>query len=97
MTIEEAIMHCEEVAGRCTANRCECAADHLQLKAWLQELVELRKRENVRSDLQGEYEAELIANKITADEKSKRSGNVSYDWGHLKHAALKGIKKALNE
>lgn len=73
MTIEEAIMHCEEVAGRCTANQCECAADHLQLKAWLEELVELRKRENVRSGLQCEYEAELIANKIMKDEESKHS------------------------
>lgn len=58
MTIDEAIRHCEEVAEnyRCerddaadindvgTASDCQqCANDHEQLAAWLQELKEAKK------------------------------------------------------
>lgn len=43
MTLDEAIAHCYEVAGGCDA----CAAEHLQLAHWLEELKHLRK-ESVR-------------------------------------------------
>ena len=51
MKIEEAIKHCEEVAESCTENQCACREEHLQLKAWLEELVSLRSAMN-RKDLQ---------------------------------------------
>ena len=40
MTLNEAIMHCQDVAENCDNE--QCAADHLQLANWLQELKELR-------------------------------------------------------
>lgn len=39
MNIQEAIKHCEEVASKCGSEGC--AADHLQLKAWLLQAQDL--------------------------------------------------------
>ena len=40
MTLDEAILHAEEVADRCdvTDGDCKCAAEHRQLAEWLREL-----------------------------------------------------------
>ena len=40
--IEEAITHIEEVVLTCND---ECKIEHLQLKDWLLELIELRKKQ----------------------------------------------------
>lgn len=44
MTLQEAIDHCKEVAaGGTEQGKCaECAADHLQLAGWLEELQQYR-------------------------------------------------------
>jgi len=46
MTLEEAIMHAEEVACSLeTKDKCDkCAAEHRQLAEWLKELKELRNK-----------------------------------------------------
>jgi hypothetical protein len=41
ITLDEAIIHCQEVADTCTNK--ECANDHMQLKLWLSELKERRE------------------------------------------------------
>ena len=41
MTLDEAIIHCQEVADTCTNKKC--ANDHMQLKLWLSELKERRE------------------------------------------------------
>jgi len=52
MTIDEAIEHCKEVACDCKAGD-GCAAQHLQLAAWLSELKELRtKYQYAMADIQ---------------------------------------------
>ena len=45
MTLEEAIIHTEEVADRCavTDGNRQCEDEHRQLAAWLRELQERRK------------------------------------------------------
>ena len=45
MTIEEAIIHCEEVADRCavTDGNRECEDNHRQLAEWLKELKKYRE------------------------------------------------------
>lgn len=40
MTLEEAIVHCEEIALGCENK--ECALDHAQLAEWLKELKVLK-------------------------------------------------------
>jgi len=50
MTLDEAILHCEEVADRCavTDGNRKCEADHRQLAEWLRELKMYREKgENV--------------------------------------------------
>lgn len=44
MEIDEAITHCKDVSKRCD----ECGKEHLQLAAWLMELKDLRKKDNMR-------------------------------------------------
>lgn len=48
MTLEEAIMHAEEVACSLeTKDKCnKCAAEHRQLAEWLKELKELKELRN---------------------------------------------------
>ena len=41
MTLDEAIVHAREVAAQLGC--CECAAEHIQLAEWLEELRELCK------------------------------------------------------
>lgn len=41
MTLDEAIIHAREVAAQLGC--CECAAEHIQLAEWLEELRERRK------------------------------------------------------
>lgn len=45
MTLEEAILHCEEVADRCavTDGNRKCEIEHRQLAEWLRELKKLRE------------------------------------------------------
>lgn len=45
MTLEEAILHCEEVADRCdvTDGNRKCATEHRQLAEWLKELKTRRE------------------------------------------------------
>ena len=47
MTIDEAILYCEEVADRCdvTDGNRQCADDHRQLAEWLRELKKRRVKE----------------------------------------------------
>lgn len=47
MTLDEAIIHAEEVADRCevTDGDCKCAAEHRQLAEWLKELKERRMKD----------------------------------------------------
>ena len=47
MTLDEAIIHAEEVADRCdvTDGDRACAEAHRQLAEWLKELKELRKKD----------------------------------------------------
>ena len=49
MTLEEAIIHTEEVADRCavTDGNRQCEAEHKQLAAWLRELQERRKEPEI--------------------------------------------------
>lgn len=46
MTLDEAIIHCEEIADRCavTDGNAMCEADHRQLAEWLRELKKLRQK-----------------------------------------------------
>lgn len=46
MTLDEAILHCEEVAERCaiTDDNRKCEIEHRQLAEWLRELKKLRKQ-----------------------------------------------------
>ena len=48
MTLEEAIIHAEEVVDRCevTDGDRACAEEHRQLAEWLRELKERRKSDN---------------------------------------------------
>lgn len=47
MTLKEAIVHCHQVVASAKDGECyKCAADHLQLAKWLEELVELRQTSN---------------------------------------------------
>ena len=48
MTIEQAIIHAEEVADRCavTDGNRQCEDEHRQLAAWLRELQERRQKDN---------------------------------------------------
>lgn len=52
MTLEEAILHCEEVADRCatTDGNCKCEMEHRQLAEWLMELKKLREQMGRKSD-----------------------------------------------
>lgn len=45
MTLDEAIIHCEEVADRCavTDGNRECEDNHRQLAEWLKELKQYRE------------------------------------------------------
>lgn len=45
MTLDEAILHCEEVADRCaiTDGNRKCEEEHRQLAEWLKELKKLRE------------------------------------------------------
>lgn len=43
MTLDEAIRHCEEVSASCNDNKC--GLEHNQLKEWLIELKEYRKKD----------------------------------------------------
>ena len=45
MTLEEAILHCDEVADRCavTDGNRKCEIEHRQLAEWLRELKKLRE------------------------------------------------------
>ena len=45
MTLEEAIIHAEEIADRCAATdgNIKCEMEHRQLAEWLKELSERRK------------------------------------------------------
>ena len=47
MTLEEAILHCEEVADRCAVTDGDrlCEDNHRQLAEWLQELKKRRAQE----------------------------------------------------
>ena len=52
MTIDEAIIHCEEVATRKLKNennaKCvQCGEEHVQLAKWLKELKDYKSREDV--------------------------------------------------
>ena len=49
MTLEEAIIHAEEVVDRCevTDGDRACAAEHRQLAKWLKELSERRKQPEI--------------------------------------------------
>lgn len=52
MTIDEAIIHCEEVAIQKLKNgnnaKCvQCGEEHVQLAKWLKELNDYKSRENV--------------------------------------------------
>ena len=49
MTIEQAIIHAEEVADRCavTDGNRQCEDEHRQLAAWLRELQERRKEPKI--------------------------------------------------
>lgn len=40
MTLDEAILHCEEVSK---ISNCKCANEHKQLKEWLMELKKLKE------------------------------------------------------
>lgn len=51
MTIDEAIIHCEEVATRKLKNennaKCvQCGEEHVQLAKWLKELKDYKSRES---------------------------------------------------
>ena len=47
MTLDEAIIHAEEVADRCdvTDGDSKCSVEHRQLAEWLKELKTLRKQD----------------------------------------------------
>lgn len=54
MTIDEAIIHCEEVAIRKLKNennaKCvQCGEEHVQLAKWLKELKDYKSREDLVS------------------------------------------------
>ena len=51
MTLDEAILHAEEVADRCalTDGNIQCENDHRQLAEWLKELKDWRSGKIVRT------------------------------------------------
>ena len=58
MTIDEAILYCEEVADRCdvTDGNRQCADDHRQLAEWLRELKAYRgKNESSQNVPNGDF------------------------------------------
>ena len=44
MTLDEAIIHAREVAAQLGC--CECAAEHIQLAEWLEELKQRREEKH---------------------------------------------------
>ena len=61
MTLDEAIAHAKEVAGRlgasCNCEAGECSVQHQQLAGWLQELKDLREsRAQMETDLPDEHD-----------------------------------------
>ena len=83
MRIEDAILHCEEVAERC--HLPGCAADHRQLAEWLKELK--HRREN---SLDGHYEKPGVDDK---NPKRYLCGNcgtaVSGVWRYCQHCGVR--------
>ena len=60
MTIDEAIIHCEEVAIRKlkngnNANCVQCGEEHIQLAKWLKELRDYKSREDVVPVVHGKW------------------------------------------
>ena len=47
LSLEEAIEHCYKKARELPANECECANEHFQLAAWLEELKARRAGEYI--------------------------------------------------
>ncbi len=83
MTIDEAILHAEEVAERheeikrikaVTSEECKCAAEHRQLAEWLKELKKLRQKDAQIKDAISECKMQ----KLAQDEIS------SFEYGVLK-------------
>lgn len=64
MTLEEAIIHCEEVADRCdvTDGNIKCANEHRQLAGWLRDYKRLLKeRESCEDAVSREDVLDVIA------------------------------------
>ena len=62
MTLEEAIIHAEEVVDRCevTDGDRACAAEHRQLAEWLRELQETRKERDYWQEKAHSYEQTIF-------------------------------------
>ena len=70
MNIDEAIKHCEEIAG----NRCDaCGAEHNQLAKWLKELKSQQQEiDKLKDTIKGNY---AIVKALTAD-KNEHQGRI---------------------
>ena len=47
MTLDEAILHCDDVSRECTNS--QCSLDHIQLREWLIELKQYRELNKQRN------------------------------------------------
>ena len=69
MTLDEAIMHCEEVADRCFVTDCDetCESEHRQLAEWLKELKIFRERSRIPTALYNRVVSSEILRKHRMD------------------------------
>lgn len=81
MTLNEAILHCEEVANDKTGCAEDCANEHRQLAEWLKELKE--RRENDRWILVSERLPEVGQAVIVTTKDGFRGFRKCIDAGHL--------------
>ena len=83
MTLEEAIIHAEEVAERCavTDGDLKCESEHRQLAEWLKELKKYREENDwiPCSDIPPEKEGRYL---ITVDEGDRK--DVSDDFFYFR-------------
>jgi hypothetical protein len=66
MNIEEAVKHCKEKEKECEG---QCGEDHAKLSEWLEELIELRKKNAVpeENSMKLEYLTVGMIKKLVAD------------------------------
>ena len=94
MTLEEAIIHAEEVVDRCevTDGDRACAEAHRQLAEWLRELQETRKERDYWQEKAHSYEQTIfkLTDAISKQPEIIRCGEcVYYDPPHVENEGVR--------